>query len=37
MASRIATPSSTQPHGDELDVELAVVVVVVGWVVDVVV
>lgn len=36
MAKRITTPSSTHPHGDELDDALAVVVVVVGCVVDVV-
>jgi len=37
MARRITTPRSTQPHGDVLEDDFAVVVVVVGWVVDVVV
>ena len=37
MARRMTTPRSTHPQADELDVDLAVVVVVVGWVVDVVV
>jgi hypothetical protein len=36
MARRITTPSSTQPHGEVLDDDVAVVVVVVGWVVVVV-
>jgi hypothetical protein len=37
IARRITTPRSTQPQGDELEEELAVVVVVVGWEVVVVV
>jgi hypothetical protein len=37
MARRITTPSNTHPHGEVRDDDLAVVVVVVGWVVDVVV
>jgi hypothetical protein len=37
MARRTTTPRSTHPHGDVLDDDLAVVVVVVGCVVDVVV
>jgi hypothetical protein len=36
MARRITTPRSTHPHAEELDVDLTVVVVVDGWVVDVV-
>jgi hypothetical protein len=30
MASRMTTPRSTHPQGEELDVDLAAVVVVVG-------
>jgi hypothetical protein len=37
MARRITTPRRTQPQDDELDADLAAVVVVVGCVVDVVV
>jgi hypothetical protein len=37
MARRMTTPRSTQPHGEVLDDDLADVVVVVGWLVDVVV
>jgi hypothetical protein len=36
IARRITTPRSTHPQGDVLDDDLAVVVVVVGWVVVVV-
>jgi hypothetical protein len=37
IARRITTPRSTHAQGEVLDDDLAVVVVVVGWVVDVVV